>query len=104
MKNCQHQELVSTNMHTDAAKDMEGLFGVYGGVSLKEKSCFSQNMVRTCQNIVLFEKRLSNHPSWARLFHVCINEIDGWGATSHAKQLHQSLPGHKFEIWEGPSD
>ena len=56
MKNCQHQELVSTNMHTDAAKDMQGLFGVYGGVSLKEKSCFSQNMVRTCQNIVLFEK------------------------------------------------
>ena len=56
------------------------------------------------QNIVLFEKRLSNHPSWARLFHVCVNEIDGWGATSHAKQLHQSLPGHKFEIWEGPSD
>ena len=23
MKNCQHQELVSKNMHTDAAKDMD---------------------------------------------------------------------------------
>ena len=49
-------------------------------------------------------KKFQTHTSWDRFFRSYVKEFDGWKAPSHAKQLDHFFPGHRFEIWEGPSD
>jgi len=69
-----------------------------------KKSCFFPKHGQNMSTHKLFLKKAIKPPFLGETFPCLCHEIDGWGAPSHAKQLHQSFPGHKFEIWEGPSD
>ena len=103
----------TSNLHPNTVKLPKNNTSFEKKIFLEEKPCFSKTMfvckekhvflTKNDQHIVFSGKRLSNHPSWDRLFNVYVNEIDGWGAHSHARQLDQFFPWHKFEIWEGTS-